>query len=380
MYMEQSPRGRIIMRVEGNPSEITARGTEIELLGEQMREAAGVLKDIKTRSEDQQGKAIDTLRETIGDSYETLEEAAGLYEPVGPVIRKYGEELDGVQPSINAHADNCWDLWQTFVHTEGTLNPYGPEPEEGSEEASANEAKQDAYDAWELEAKLFDSDYDTWENAFDDAVSGITEGMSDEIEDGGWRTFLDWASTALGWAGLIVGVAALIIGGPVLGIIAAVIGVLSLAVVIGQAIQGDAGFWDVAIAAIGVVPVGKIGKLAGGKAGLKEFGQDAISAFKPSSYAGDSVYMMFKNGNTSDGILKIMTGETGAGWNQARDFYRTLPNGGRAFTQDVATSVFNQYNNYKGWYDTVSSGGSSLFGHIPESDGAAERVRQLQNQ
>ncbi|WP_139177831.1 hypothetical protein [Ruania alba] len=364
----------------GNPSEIIARGTEIELLGGQMRDAAGVLSDIKNRAEDQQGKAIEKLRETIGDSYETLYESADLYEPVGPVIRTYGDELDSVQPNINAHAENCDDLWRTYYFLPGTrdADPRGADSgdsEEAAEEAEQNREKQEAYEAWEAEAILFDSDYDTWENAFDKAVTDISDEMSGEIEDGGWRSFLDIAGKVLGWAGLIVGVAALIIGGPILGIAAAVIGVLSLVVVICQAFIGDANGWDIAIAAIGVLPVGKLGKLGQGR--FAEFGADAISSFKPSSYAGDSVYTLLKNKNVSDGISKLMTGSTGAQWrDDAANYMLGGPNGMQHLRQDIATSVFNQYQSYKGWYDT----GSSVTDHLPPSDSAVERVKQLQDQ
>ncbi|WP_159620948.1 hypothetical protein [Ruania rhizosphaerae] len=380
MLMPPSPRGRQIIQVEGNPAEITARGTEIELLGEQMREAAGVLSEIKNRAEDQQGKAITTLRETIGDSYETLYESADLYEPVGPVIRAYGETLDTVQPKLNAHADNCWELWQTYFYLPGQLEPAatGADPEPGSDEAAEqeeNDQKRQAYEAWEAEAGLFDTDYDTWENAFDQAVRDIGDEMSGQIEDGGWRSFLDIAGKVLGWAGLIVGVAAMIIGGPVLGIIAAVIGVLTLAVVICQAFIGDANGWDIAIAAVGVLPVGKLGKLAQGR--YLEFGADTISAFKPSTYAGDSVYTLFKNKNVTDGISTLMTGSTGTQWrNDMTEYVIGGPNGTRYFYQDLGTSVYNQYETYKGWVDT----GGSVIDHLPPSDSAVDRVEALQSQ
>ncbi len=379
MY-HQSPRGRRIIRLVGDPDEIMARGTEIELLGGQMRDAADVLKDIKTRADDQQGKAIESLRETIGDSYETLYEAADLYEPVGPVIHKYGSELDGVQTSINNHADRCRELWTAYYNAPGTIHPDAPEPEEGSEEESDNQAKQAAYDAWKEEADLFDSDYDTWETAFDEAVNNITDEMSGAIEDGFWRSFLDIAGKVLGWAGLILGIAALIVTGPIAGIIAAaaaVVGVLALLVTIAQMGMGDAGWGDFAWAVVGILPIGKLGKLFKGGEGMLSFADDFAKQFKPSAnIATESVYTMFKNGNASDAILKLMTGETSEGWDEAADLYQTVPDGQRLFRSNVLLGAGNQYKGYEGWYSTL--GGP--FAHIPESDSAAERVKALQGQ
>lgn len=79
-----SPQGRSIVDVEGSPDDISKRGTEIKELGDKMLECASVLDDIKNNALDyggQEGKAIDKLRESIGDSYTTLKEAGDLYQP-----------------------------------------------------------------------------------------------------------------------------------------------------------------------------------------------------------------------------------------------------------------------------------------------------------
>src|SRR5690625_7997385 len=90
-----------------------------------MEESANVLEDIRTRASDQQGKAIEKLRETIGDSYETLHKAASLYTPVGPVIRTYGEELETIQPRIKTRVDNCRELASEYWAQEGNLEQIG---------------------------------------------------------------------------------------------------------------------------------------------------------------------------------------------------------------------------------------------------------------
>ena len=369
---QYSPGGRFIEYVEGSPADIISRGTKIEDLGEKMEESANVLEDIKTRASDQQGKAIEKLRETIGDSYETLHKAAALYTPVGPVIRTYGEELEKVQPRIKTRVDNCRELASEFWAQEGNLEPY-PGSEDDEEQQELDQAKKAAYEAWETEAKLFDDDYDTWEEAFDTAVSGITKEMSGKIEDGGWRSFLDGLSKVLGWAGLIVGVAALIIGGPILGAIAAAIAVLTLVVTILQVFEGDANGWDVAIAAVGVIPVGKLGKLAQGR--YAEFADDAFKNFKPSTYTAafknpketSTLYSAFKTGGARNGLAKMLTGRNrddlvgdALGYTVGGPIGPFSPSS--VFYYDVGHSVVSNVLKYEGWASKAIPGYDGLSG------------------
>lgn len=297
VYMPPSPRGRTIEHVEGTPAEITSRGTAIETLGEQMLESADVLEDIATRAiEDgtQKGKAIEKLRESVGESYTVLREAGELYEPVGPVIRTYGEELAAVQPGLNGHADTCVELWTTFQSLPGSVEPRGVgglfQPEEDSPEADAqgeeDEAKKAAYDAWETEAELFDADYDTWETAYDDAVENIGEEMAGSIKDGFWE-FLDDLGEVLGWVAFAVGIVALVIGGPILAAIALGLAIAYFAVVAIQVAGGKKGWGDLGMAALGIIPLGKLAKISSltklahfNKAGMKAWAKGPLSGFK----------------------------------------------------------------------------------------------------
>src|SRR5699024_5810844 len=69
----RSPRGRLIDYLEGDAEAIIARGQEITDLGEAMASSAYWLEKIKTQVEcDLNGKAIETLRSSIGDAGEKL--------------------------------------------------------------------------------------------------------------------------------------------------------------------------------------------------------------------------------------------------------------------------------------------------------------------
>ena len=115
--MDRSPKGREIELVEGNPGDIISRGEKIESLGTQMLDSADTLERIKNEAVSdgsQKGKAIEKLKDSIGDSYETLREAGELYEPVGPVITAYGTALEGCKPTINNAVEDCESKWATY--------------------------------------------------------------------------------------------------------------------------------------------------------------------------------------------------------------------------------------------------------------------------
>lgn len=253
MTTNVSPRGRTIEHVEGDPDAIVSRGQKITDLGDAMESSAYWLGKIKDDAADQQGKAIEALRETIGDSSDTLAKAADLYTPVGPVLKTYGEELQDLKPKINALVDNCIELAQKVPAV------VTPEPDDAGEEDEGAKEAREAQEDWEDEAELFDAAYDAWEDAFEKAVNGITDEMGDEIADGGWRTFWNDLGTVLEVAGLILAIAALFITGPVIFWVALGVGLAALAVTLVQASYGDKGGGDIAMAVLGVIPFGKVG-------------------------------------------------------------------------------------------------------------------------
>jgi hypothetical protein len=272
----QSPKGRRIERVEGTPGDIIARGDAIESLGKQMRHSAETLQKIKSAEVGdgtQKGKAIESLKDSIGDAHETLLEAADLYEPVGPVISAYGSALEGLQPGINSDADEAEEKWQYYLSLPGDkdgsttpeadggflgLGGHDADSQEAKDEAADNQAKKDAYEAWEEVADSWDAGYDSWEDAFETACNGVEEKVSGKIKDSIWSTFAD----ILGWVALVVGVVALIIGGPILAALALAVGAVFLFVTIMAYKNGERSATDIALAALSVLPVGKIAPLS----------------------------------------------------------------------------------------------------------------------
>lgn len=328
--MEDSPRGREIKHVEGRPGDIVSRGKQIESLGKKMHDAATTLQTLKdnTLSDgQQQGQAIQKLQEIIGDSHEKLREAGDLYEPVGPVLVQYGESLESCKPRIDGSANTCKELWSTYESLPGDKDDSTTEEEGGllgiggtdKEEATENKAKKEAYENWQSEAEVFDTWYDVWEDAFDTATNGITDGTSGAIEDSWWSD----AADILGWVAFAVGIVALVIGGPILGALALIVGALYLVAVLGQFFNDEANGWDIFLAAVAIVPIGKLSTFAklghlnkaASKAALfGNFGacKGLTSALRnPKLYYSDGLIGIFKSSGARTGFSKLFLGSEG---------------------------------------------------------------------
>lgn len=372
--MEDSPRGRQIEYVEGTPEDIISRGEAIADLGEKMLTSADTLEKVKNQAIDsggQKGKAIDKLRESIGDSYSTLRQAGNLYKPVGPIITGYGEALETVQPLVKSAVDDCEALWSTYESLPGSVEPRGAgglfQPEEDSPEAekqaAEDAAKKAAYDTWEARATEFDTHYDTWEEAFDSAADGIGKEMADKIADGFWEGLGDIADV-LTWVALIVGVLALIIGGPLVAL-ALLVSVVYLLVTAVQAMHGDKSWTDVLLAAIAVVPLTKASTLTKFlHAPVKAMKGATVGQFtalkygltrKPTLFYKDGVLGLWRNKGPHTAMTKLLTGTEGK--NAVYRSHKQLHEGKHILTRLLRNSGYVRGLSQVDW-------AASTFGHI----------------
>lgn len=391
MYMESSPKGRRIERLKGHAETISKRGAEITALGDAMGTSAAFLKSLHDKSSGQKGEAIEKLQEIVGDTHEQLKLAGELYRPTGPVLVSYATTLSEVQPRLNAAVKSCEELWTTFAGLPGYLPGDRPswvvQPKEGSDEATENAAddasKKRKHDEFVAEARIFDSEYDTWEAAFDAAVDGISNATSGKIKDGLWDNVDGYVAAALEVlkvVGLILTVAAIIIGGPIIAALAAIVAIATLALTIYQATRGDAGLTDVIIAAIGVIPFGSMGKLFGGMKGLRGFADSALGGLLTGAGRAPIRQELARVFGSGTAAFRF-TGSFGAG---ARNFFGTLlQNHGvdgravdsiaRLFTGKGATALSNMSSAPDilisvGW--TMYSRANTIVGNIPGSGGS----------
>ena len=272
--MDQSPKGREIELLTGDSATIITRGDRIEELGKQMSEAATVLEQIagsELAEGEMQGKAVAELQDRIGSSYETLREASDLYTPVGPLIAAYGKSLGEIQEKMRPLVESCTDHWATYEALPGDRD----------EDDAEGQAKEAAYNDWHDDATSWDTHYDTWDEAYELAVSGIGDEMAGSIKDGFWEIF-GFLINILEAIAMVFMIAGLFLGGVV-----AIIGfALGAAVLLGKIVQASAGkceVTDVLLAVLAVLPFGKLGQI--GKA-WAQLGKSAATGGKTAGAAG----------------------------------------------------------------------------------------------
>lgn len=328
--MEASPRGRRIEVLEGDGGTITTRGHRIESIGRQMVQSAEVLRDLVEGEDGQQGKAIEKVREIVGDTHAELRRAGELYEPTGPILVEYGRAVSSVQPLINAAVSAAEAAWSAYAGAPGTRDDrpaplVEPEPGSAAAQQLADQAEDDArkrelYDEFRDEGAVFDRHYDTWDEAFDRAASSIGDVLEGSIRDSFWDDLdgvIAVVIEVLGYIGIAVAILGIIIGGPIFALIGAVIGVVTLLLTIYQVFRGDAGPEKLVIAIISVLPIGKVGKLFQGKTGMLDFGADMMFGLRPANWSAAAGQLR---------SLRTISGFSGG-------FFSSIGNGARGLWQ-----------------------------------------------
>lgn len=282
--MDSSPQGRDIGLLDGNAGAIVSRGNAITTLGDQMISSAAMLKSIADGASGQEGLAVDKLQEVVGDCHEELKLAGERYQPTGPVLVTYGNVVAEVQPLIKTAVENCEEDWKTYQSKQSAVwsaqtayYPVAPVAE-GEEAVDPGESRKDAvddaqgladtaYSDWKAEATVFDTHYETWEGAFNEAAEKIGSANSGGIEDSTWDDidgFVAGALEVLKWVGLALTVLGIIIGGPFIAALAAIVGIATLLLTIYSFSRGNSSVLDLVLSVVGVIPFGSLGKLFSG--------------------------------------------------------------------------------------------------------------------
>lgn len=329
MAQPNSPAGNEIAPLDCEPSDIRDRGQDIFDLGEDMIESAAVLKSVSDSQYGQYGKAIDKLRNLTDDTYVMLEKAGLMYKPTGTHLKNYAQQITTPHWGLGFYSGRCEELWREFELLPGDKDaPTQATGEDASDDAALaadaqNRAKEDKYEEWVTSAEAYDGYYDTWETAFDTAVTKIGSVLDDGLEDGFWDRVDAWIEviqTALTIVAIVLAIAGMLIGGPIIAALAAVVAVVTLGLTIYQAIRGDKGWLDVALAVVGVIPFGKLG-MVWNKAGIKEFGSSAAKNFNPKTYG--------KGWTATKDLWKAGSGNRWATLMQQGDGILTVPKGQR---------------------------------------------------
>lgn len=271
-HMSDSPKGREIQRLSGDGGAISARGKDIESLGDRMQRAANTLRLI---ADEQIGKgeSLKEIKDQAADVQADLKKAGERYSPSGTALKYYGDRLSEIQPKLNQAVADAESAWETVRTRAGAVDDAGDVPaDEGGGTTAREDAREtaeggleSAMSQWRTHAIDFDRHYDSWESAYDYARGKLSQANEDGVEDGFWDDalpFIEGLVTVLEWVGVALVIAALIIGGPILGVIAAVVALIVLLGTLVLAAKGRKDGRDIAFAALGIIPFGKLGKLA----------------------------------------------------------------------------------------------------------------------
>ncbi|QTX05504.1 hypothetical protein [Agromyces archimandritae] len=339
-FMPDSPKGREVQKVTGSPSAIISRGTAIESLGEQMQRAAVTLQLIAD-GQVGKGKSLDEIKDQADEVYADLKKAGERYAPSGTAILAYGTALDGVKELLNAAVDDCESLWETVQTRAGAVDDADDTPagEDGSTSAredavsGAEGRLETAKGEWDEAAGRFDGHYDTWEAAYESAVTSLQDANEDGVSDGFWDDalpFFEALAKFADWAGLVLLVAALVIGGPLVAVLGTIVAVIGLIATVVLFAKGRKEGKDLAWAIVGVIPFSKFGKFA-------ELGQGArfpklAGFFKAAAGAEDFSALRTHMGEI-DGLARTA-------WNAATDLrlYDQATSGSRLF-QRIASGT-----------------------------------------
>lgn len=302
-------KGHEVEVVAGDAGSIQNRGTQIKELGDQMVAAAGTLKGIKDGSLVGKGYAMDKIKDVVGEVHGDLDEAGRRYKPAGKTLSDYATVLASVQAQMRTIVTDCGTSQAALNSAEGDAeqadhalslhntamaeHPSAPENAaadrtKGQNLSGAASAAHSALSTAKADhdhnLERFDTAYDTWHEAYEKAVSGL--GDANKIgEDTTWENIagvLAVISDWVGWIGLAIAVVGLIVGGPFFAIAALVVGVIALGLTFALMFDGRKDGWDLAWAVVGILPVGKLGKIFGdGKAKiLSNFGSEFIGQFR----------------------------------------------------------------------------------------------------
>ena len=326
--MPESPKGRDIDRIADTGSTIVARGRQIESLGERMLRAADTLK-LMVDGQVGSGLSLDAVREQGEEVHADLKKAGERYSPSGTALRLYGQVVAEVAPGMNRAAGDCESLWEAVRSRASDVDEAERTPEAADGGTDARETATAAADSslatakeeWEEAARRFDGYYDTWDAAYDSALSGLRDANEDGVEDGFWDDvlpFVEGLVTVLEYVGIALVLAALIVGGPLIAALATIVAILTLLGTIVLFAKGRKDGKDLTMAIIGVIPFGKLGKLADlGSIGSAGSRFPRLSGFRNMMLAGDDVAALRTHLGRIDDLARADWGSAGVGFDAA---------------------------------------------------------------
>lgn len=280
--MPSTAGGRTVRHIEGEPGTISSRAADIEALGDKMARAATTLQLFADGTVGR-GESFEAIREQAKEVYEDLQTAARRYRPSGAALATYATALESVQGSTDWRVDGAVRTWPDVRDASRALSGAESDQDEFDRDARnfpdaeqtdprpTTAGEQASFDAavetWQTYWGAYDAPVETWESAYDTAVNSLERTNADGVSDSFWDNSMPFVEVMLDVllvVGIILLVVAFVFTGPLAllaGVLAAVAGVLSLLGEIAKLNAGRGDWQSVALAAVGIIPFGKLAKL-----------------------------------------------------------------------------------------------------------------------
>lgn len=279
--MPHTPGRREVRTIDGDPGAIAAHAADIEALGEKMARAARTL-ELFADGTVGKGESFEAIREQAKKVHADLSTAASRYRPSGEALAAYGRSLSTAQGETGWRVSGAERTWQEVRAASTALGgatadrlewernerndveQTGTAPTDASEQAAFDSAVED----WEYYWSGFDAPTETWENAYETSCSSLEQVNEDGVSDSFWDNSMPFVEAMLAVllvVGILLIIVAFVVTGPLAllaGVLAAVAGVLSLLGEIAKLNAGRGDWQSVALAAIGIIPFGKLAKFA----------------------------------------------------------------------------------------------------------------------
>jgi len=262
VFMPDSPLGNEIVRIEGDAETLGARARGISALGAQMEQAALTLERL-TNDQVGEGASLDALKDQAGEVHADVRTAGARYAGSGEVLERYARALATAQRVLDPIVQDCIDQWEIVQSRASAADSADNEVVDGDRPGvEAAEGRLGAAESdWMAIAQRYDAPFESWETAYEAALTGLEQVNEDGVSDGFWDDVLpaiDMLVFVLEWVGIALVIAALVVGGPIIAILAAVVAVIALVGTIILFAKGRRGGVDLALAIVGVLPFGKL--------------------------------------------------------------------------------------------------------------------------
>lgn len=282
-HMPHTDGGRCVEEIAGSPATIRERSVEITELAELMKRAARTL-ELFADGTVGKGESFAAIREQAGEVHDDLSVAADRYLPSGEALATYASALTTAQNATGWRVSGAEREWievqersralltaqneQDAFDSDAERLPDGEEmagsrPSVGYEQSQFDSAVAD----WEAYWGGYDEPTETFELAYNAAVTSLADVNKNGVSDGFWddmMPFVELMLDVLFVLGIALLVVAFFVTGPLAllaGVLATVAGVLSLLGELAKMAAGRGDWTSVALAAVGIIPFGKLAKL-----------------------------------------------------------------------------------------------------------------------